>query len=226
MSNAEAAVAAAGGSIHDFRKATRKMRWWYESLADFMIANPGATQNEIAAHFQRNPATISTIINTDAFKAYFRQRRTIYAERLDTQVRDKLFAVTNKSLDHILEVLDKKRDTIPLEMLQRTAESSLKSLGYGATPPAGTTVNVNAAPQTVQVAVSLDDLQLAREALRRNQHAVVIDQGTPPLGRGADQSGIEGRGSGGPDQLASEQAALGGGADQAPPSVTTLKDLA
>ena len=63
----EAQVAASGGSIHEFRKSTRKMRWWYESLADYMIANPSATQTDIAAYFQRNPATISTVVNTDAF---------------------------------------------------------------------------------------------------------------------------------------------------------------
>ena len=143
----EAKVASDGGSIHEFRKSTRKMRWWYELLADYMITNPGASQGELAAHFGRAESTISTVINTDAFKAYYRQRRTHHSEKLDATVRNKLFAATNKSLDHILDVLDKKRDTIPLEMLQRVADSSLKSLGYGVTPPSGVTVNVdNIAP--------------------------------------------------------------------------------
>ena len=172
----EAAIAASGGSIHEFRKTTRKMRWWYESLADFMIANPSATQNEMAAHFGRNPATISTVIATDAFKAYFRQRRSHHAEKLDTVVRDKLFNVASKSLDHMLETLDKKRDTIPLEMLARVSESSLKNLGYGVSPPGGAvTVNVGQAPQSVHVAVSLTDLEQAREALRRSQAPQLVD---------------------------------------------------
>lgn len=165
MSTREAQIAATGGSIHSFRKATRKMRWWYESLADYMIANPQATQNDIATYFGRQPCTISTIINTNAFKAYFRQRRAVHADRIDTDVCEKLFKVASNSLDHILTTLDKKRDSIPLEMLQRTAESSLKSLGYGVTPPGGATVNVNTGPQTVHVAVSLDDLEQARAAL-------------------------------------------------------------
>jgi hypothetical protein len=167
----EAQVAASGGSIHDFRKATRKMRWWYESLADHMIANPNATQNEIAAAFQRNPATISTVINTDAFKAYYRQRRAHHTDKLDAAVRDKLFKVSSKSLDYMLEVLDKKRDTVPLETLTRISDSALKNLGYGAPASPGVNVNVNTAPQNVTVAVSVEDLERAREALRRSQLA-------------------------------------------------------
>jgi hypothetical protein len=156
-------------SLHEHRKATRKMRWWYESLADYMVTNPSATQNDMAMNFGKAESTISTIVNSDAFKAYLRQRRAVHVEKLDGEVREKLFKAANRSLDHMLDVLEKKRDTIPLEMLQRVADSSLKNLGYGVTPPGGTTVNVNANPPNVHVAVSLDDLELARAALRRNQ---------------------------------------------------------
>lgn len=159
----------AAGSSHEAMKASRPMRWWYESLADYMISNPSATQAEIAAHLGRAESTISLVINTDSFKAYFRQRRNVHAEQLDATVRQKLFKVADSSLDHLLTVLDKKRDNIPIEMLQRTADSALKNLGYGVAAPATTNVNVNTNPQTVNVAVSLEDLEAAREALRRNQ---------------------------------------------------------
>ncbi len=159
-----------GTPRHEYRKATRKMRWWYEALADHMIANPGDTQNEIAAHFGRAVSTISTIVHTDAFKAYFRIRRNAHAERLDAGIRHKMFEVADKSFDLILEKLEKKRDTIPIETLQRTVDSTLKSLGYGLAP-AGPTVNVNTGGgnAVVAVPVSLDDLELARAALRRSQ---------------------------------------------------------
>jgi hypothetical protein len=163
------------------------MRWWYESLADYMIANPSASQNDIAAYFQRNPATISTVINTDAFKAYFRQRRAQHAEGLDTAVRAKLFSLANASLDHMLAALEKKRDSVPLETLQRTSDMALKNLGYGVGTSSGVTVNVDQkGPQTVNVAVSLDDLTRAREALRRNQMRVI--DADPPALAGCDNS--------------------------------------
>jgi len=178
-------VAASGGSIHEFRKANRKMRWWYESLADYMIANPTSTQTEIAAYFQRNPATISTVISTDAFKAYFRQRRAQHAEGLDTAVRAKLFNLANSSLDLMLATLEKKRDSVPLDTLQKTSDMALKNLGYGAGAPSGVTVNVGQQPPAqINVAVSLDDLQRARDALRRNQERTI--DVSPALGGGGD----------------------------------------
>jgi hypothetical protein len=161
---------------------TRRLRWWHESLADYILANPTATHAEIGKHFGRTDSTITIIVNTDAFKAYFRQRRTQYEEDLDAEVRGKLYKVASNSLDHMLDVLEKKRDSLPLEMLNRTAESALKNLGYGAPAPVGTTVNVNT-PQTVNVAVSVEDLEAARSALRRNQQAKIIEHDkneTPP----------------------------------------------
>lgn len=166
---------------HAYRKTTRKMRWWYESLADYMIANPNATQNEIAANFGRATATISTIVNTDSFKAYFRQRRNAHAERLDAGVRQKMYNVADAGLALILDRFDKKRDTIPIEMLQRTVDSTLKSLGYASEASGPTIVNnVQAAgpPQLIPVAVSVEDLQAAREALRRSQMQIIEP---PPL---------------------------------------------
>ena len=159
-------------SARQLRHHARPMKWWYEFLADYMIANPTALQNEIAAHFGRSPATISIIINTDAFKAYLRQRRNTHEAALDAEVRGKLFKVANNSLDLMLHSLEKKRDTIPLEILHRTTDTALKSLGYGAPSPAGTTVNVSTAP-TVNVAVSVEDLENARQALRRNQQQAI-----------------------------------------------------
>ena len=121
----------------------------------------------------------------------------------------------------MMTTLDKKRDNIPLEILQRTAESSLKSLGYGAAQPAvGTTVNVSTSPPVVHVAVSLDDLEQARMALRRNQMQTIDHDPTRSSRVGAgDTTAAEGRGA---PVLGSNGLAEGeGGADR----VDTFKDL-
>lgn len=175
--NSEDRAYARGVPRHLHRKTTRKMRWWYESLADYMVANPHATQNEIAAHFGRAPTTISTIINADSFIAYFRQRRDKQAEFIDAGVRSKMLNIADKSMDLILNNLDKKRDTIPLELLQRVNENALKNLGYGAAAPGpSTVVNVGQGGgqlQLVPVPVSIQDLEAARAALRRSQTQVL-----------------------------------------------------
>lgn len=175
-------AASPGLSTHEQRKATRPLRWWYEMLADRMIAEPQASQSELATHFGRTESTISLIINSDAFKAYYRQRRAEFTEKLDDAIRSKLFKVADTSLDNLLSSLEKKRDSVPIEMLHRTTDMALKNLGYGAQPAANT--NVIVAPN-VNVAVSVEDLQAAREALRRNQTAIpspppLIDVGDVP----------------------------------------------
>jgi len=150
---------------------TRKMRWWYEALADYMLANPTALQNDIAAHFGRSAATISLVINTDAFKAYFRQRRNEFQTSLGETVKTKLMNVADKSLDAILDKLEKKRDTIPLESLQKNTEMTLKALGYGNSNGPSVVVNTGSTTHNSVVVpnVSLADLEVARQALRNAQ---------------------------------------------------------
>lgn len=161
-------------------KATRKMRWWYEHMADYMIANPTALQNDIAAHFNRAPGTISTIINSHAFQAYLRKRREEYTGALDAQVRGKLLKVADRGLDFLLDGLEKKRDSIPIDTLQRTVDASLKSLGYGAAAAPSVKVDIHNDRNTVvPVAVGLDDLEAARRALRASQEAPRIIDITP-----------------------------------------------
>lgn len=160
---------------YDEIKATRKMRWWYEHMADFMIAHPTARQNDIAAHFNRSPGTISTIINSDSFKAYLAHRRREYEGKLDQEVRGKLLNVANRGLDFLLDGLEKKRDSIPINVLQDVVDKSLKNLGYGAADKPSASVNVNIAnqqnPASVPVSVGLADLEAARQALRASQSA-------------------------------------------------------
>lgn len=154
---------------------TGRWRWWYESLADYMIAHPEARQGEMARHFQRTESTISLILNSDTFKAFYRKRRDEHAAKLDEGVRAKLFRVADSSLDNLLLSLEKKKDSVPIDILHRTTDMALKNLGYGTQPAAGSGPgNINT---VVNVAVSLEDLQAAREALRRNQ----MTQPSPPL---------------------------------------------
>ena len=149
----------------------RKMRWWYEALADYMIAHPTARQNDIAAYFKRAPSTISIIINSDAFKAYLRQRRGEYASNLDAAVQEKMLNVADKSFDMILERFEKKRDSIPLGDLFKAVELTQKA----AEKAPAVVVNNHAPSVAVPVAVSLEDLENARMALRASQTPRMID---------------------------------------------------
>jgi hypothetical protein len=171
-------------------KSTRKMRWWYESLVDFILLHPTATHQQIADHFGKSRGAIDVILATDAFKAYARQRREQYTEHHNNAVHSKILGVANKSMELMLESLERKRDTIPLDLLARINEGALKSLGYGAPAPAQTVVNVNPSHQTVvPVAVSIEDLEAARAALRRSQGQLVEHAPQPlPAPTGEEES--------------------------------------
>lgn len=173
-------------------KATRKMRWWYESLADLMIANPKMTQAELASHFGRTTVTISIITNTDAFKAYMRQRRNELQISLDQDVRSKLLRLTGDTLDVMIDKIDKKKDTLPIAELNRTAEMALKALGYTSDKPSVVVNNAPTQQTTVVVPVSLDDLQAAQAALRASQRQPTYVDVTPEPVREARQEGSEG----------------------------------
>jgi hypothetical protein len=164
-------------------KATRKMRWWYEHLADYLIAHPDHTQNDAAAHFGRSPSTISVIINSDAFQAYLRQRRTAYVEALDSSVRTKMLKVADRGFDLILDKFDKKRDSIPLESLTKTIEVVTKAAGMHSDSRGGVQVNVNAPGQQtlIPVSVSLADLQEAQQALRNAQRLPSLPEAPEPI---------------------------------------------
>lgn len=160
-------------------KANRRMRWWYESLADLMIANPKMTQNDLAAHFGRTATTISIIVNSDAFKAYMRQRRDEMSQMLDHSIRSKLMTLTDNTLDVMIDKIDKKKDTIPLQELNRTVENAFKALGYTSDRPQVVVNNNPTSQTTVVVPVSLDDLQAAQQALRASQRAPQMVDVTP-----------------------------------------------
>lgn len=148
------------------QKANRRLNWWYEAMADFLIANPTATNKQIATAFDRSETTITLVKNSDAFKAYLRQRRQEFIQEHDAAVRAKQLGIVETSMDVMLRVLEKKQDTIPLAQLAEIVDKGLTRLGYG-TAPAGTNVQVNVnnpAPQVV--AVGVDDLRAAQQAMR------------------------------------------------------------
>jgi hypothetical protein len=101
---------------------------------------------------------------------------------LDLHLSQKLASVAEKALDHTIEQLDKKRDTIPLPILKDLALGSLDRLGYGPkpAPAAAVQVNVNAG------AASPEALERARERMR------ALELRSSPLVAGSEEKAKEG----------------------------------
>lgn len=163
------------------RELNRQQRWWHETLIDFLVVNPTATHQECSDYFNgaRAPSTIALIRNSDSFKAALSLRRQEMRENMDAAIVQKITGVTHTAFDAILEKLNKKRDTLPLNELNEV----IKTVGgFVNGPKSGSSVSVtvnNQAP-TMAVPVGLSDLQQAQAALRRHQASLaaapVIEQ--------------------------------------------------
>jgi hypothetical protein len=153
-------------------KANKPLRWWHESVMDYMLTHPGAPLKEIAAHFKRSVTHMSIIMNTDMFKAGFAERRKHFNEELGHSVQRKMLSALDLALDVVTEQLDKKRAQIPFKDTSAFVNTTLERLGYG-TKQHGVTVNV--APATSHVTITSQDLADARALLRRSEAAKLIE---------------------------------------------------
>lgn len=155
--------------------------------------------SDCAAALGKHLNTISFIFRSDIFQEYYAQRRADHAERLDEAMRAKLSGVASKSLDVIMEKLEKQGDQIPMKFVTELATGALDRLGYAPASP-GVNVNIDTSDRrVVNVAVSAEALTEARDALRaaeerRAIESRVVAQRVPLPGE--DTAARQGAGSG------------------------------
>ena len=142
-------------------KPTKSMLW-YDSIIDDILANPGTSIKETAKRLGRHPQTISLVVGSDLFRARWAQRRAQFNDALESRLTAKLAVVAEKSLDATIQILDKKRESIPLPVLNDVVKNSLDRLGYGPTQPQAPAVQVNVSSNVV----SAEALARARENLK------------------------------------------------------------
>ena len=142
-----------------------KIKPWHERLVDFMLMNPTARAKEMAEHFGVTIPWLSTMMKTDAFKAYYQSRAATHQEMISAQVISKVQGVAMKSLDKLAEKLDKP--DVPLAEVRQTAEMAIKALGYGTTAR-GPSVQVNVSPtQQANLSVMAVPANVLAEARQR-----------------------------------------------------------
>lgn len=151
-------------------KAYRKnrWRWYYDSIADWMIANPGKELKECAKHINKHPNTITQIIRSDLFQEYLAQRKQEWQRHHDHAIMAKTTAVAERSLDLMLEKLEKQGDKIPMQVVSEVATNALDRLGYAPRTAPQVQVNVDNSDnrQVVMVPISPEALEEARDAIR------------------------------------------------------------
>lgn len=148
-----------------------RWRWWYPAIADWLITNPGGKQEDCAKHLGKHANTVSLIMNSDLFKAYFEERRREYEKGIDHRLRDKMTQVVEASLDNLFKVIDTKREQVPIKMLAEVSTSLLDRLGYAPTSGPTVTIDNSTRQQLVVAPISVNELEEARSVLRAAEAA-------------------------------------------------------
>lgn len=114
----------------------------HDRIIDFMLANPEATNREVAAQFGFQPQSISIIINSDAFQARYTKRKTELIDPiLAASIESRLKVLAAVSAEIVAEQLELNRTDkkFALEVLQ----ASTKGLGLGLPKQAVNAVQAN-----------------------------------------------------------------------------------
>ena len=146
-------------------------RWYHTHIIDWMMANPGGSLADCALFVGKTQPTLSAIIRSDLFQAALEKRKAEFSNVQDLIIKKKLTQVSIASLDMILDVIDKKKSTIPLESLNEVADGALKRLGYGLETKQSP-VQVNIQNNSVAVPVSAAELDSARTLMKQHQNKI------------------------------------------------------
>ncbi len=148
------------------RPQIARVRYTHEDCVDLILANPGISQNEIAARYGYSAAWISVVINSDAFQARLAARR---AELIDpglmASLNERFRALTVRSVEVLQEKLCLPSSQVPDQLALQAAALGAKALGLGLPQPQ------QAAPQS-----NLQELaERLRGFVRREATGEIVD---------------------------------------------------
>ncbi len=134
-----------------------KLSHRHHAIMDYMLANPVARMPEIAEHFKVSPAWLSTVRNSDLFKARFAERRKLMDEDHSNRISQKMMDLAEKGIDKLTDIIEDDEQDGRLKLdASKMALESLGFLGKGAQAPAPT-------QPAVQVNIDSSSFAQARE---------------------------------------------------------------
>lgn len=109
-----------------------KLRYTHEAMIDMIIAEPGISQNKLAAIFGYTTGWLSTVMGSDAFKAKLAERRGELVDPvLKLSLDERFRGMVEKSLEVLQEKLSQPALQVPDQLALRAAELGAKALGMG-----------------------------------------------------------------------------------------------
>ena len=99
----------------------------HELMMDWIIQNPGGTLREMGAYFDYSVSWLSTVMNSDAFKAYAAERlkdvHTVVTQDVPTRMR----GLAHLAIDKMEEMLEKTADP---DLIKDSFDKVMNRYGY------------------------------------------------------------------------------------------------
>lgn len=170
------------------------IKYRYEAIIDYMLANPNMKQGEIARELGYTQAWFSQIVTSDGFRSRYSARRIALNEEQERQISAKLVDMANKASDRVIEELNKGEDCDASFALD-AATRALRSIGFGA--PVGRPAHAQGSPPALGSndaspdAATAETLRLARQLV--SEKAVTMTRVTERVEISSDPGGQDGR---------------------------------
>lgn len=141
----------------------------HEAIMVFLIANPMMKRGDVARTFGVTQTWLSTLLNSDAFRARYDELQKEHTSVCVIEVKEKLETLAHITLDRLIEQVEMTTD---IREVRETARLALDRIGFSGGPPA------NGLPAFFQQNNFLGsvDAQTLREARSR-----IVSRGEPPI---------------------------------------------
>lgn len=114
--------------------ALAKVRYSHQDMIDFILANPGCTQNALAARYGYSVGWVSNIMASDAWQSAFAGRRAEVCDPvLVATIEERFRGVTILSLQRLQQKLEAPQ--VSDQVVLRAVELGAKAMGVGGNAP-------------------------------------------------------------------------------------------
>lgn len=114
--------------------AIAKVRYTHADMIDFLITNPGISQNALAARYGYTAGWVSRVMSSDAFQSALAARRhELVDPTVAASIDERFRAMTVRSLERLMEKLDAPQ--VSDQVVLRSVELGAKAMGVGGNAP-------------------------------------------------------------------------------------------
>lgn len=159
----------------------KKLSHRHLAIMDWLLANPREKLSECAAHFGVSQAWLSTVINSDLFKARMADRRGAIEDLQHQQITSQLLDIAQDGLKAMHDVV--RDDEVDPKTKHDISRTALEAIGVLGKRGGGIGVQVNVAPPDPHAAQP-EMLQAARARMEGRKPPKVIEGQVLPEGKG------------------------------------------